>query len=368
MIIPRSNIFVNTLFEKYLKKFIIDISDVQCYDKIKHTVKGAVIMSVDVGESLMQSWLRHVKRCDIVQTNWKAAIHLGINKDKADRLLDDIRIEFPDFAKGQSSSQIIRQLEIDALGCVIDKKKYFACDVAFHTSGLHYKKGDDAVPSKMLRTVLCLYSFIEASEAVVVFATPKFVSDTDKKNLQDFVDTLNDCLKNKWGLGNYSVRLYSDYGFETCILNPIIHLTKDIQDTSEVFVRTLQLVSVTRGPIITNGAAPASETDCITSPSGLIDVSELKAQDLIEQYVLPILSETSSKKLKPFFDKDESKKMFGCNYPFFSTAKITQSGKSRCYANTYYLNKIKQNVYVTNDCNRQKLIEWINNNIAKTKL
>ena len=86
-------------------------------------------MAVDVGESLVQSWLRHVKRCDIVQTNWKSAFHFGMNRDKADDLLVKIKNDFAFFGK-QSAGQIIRQLEIDALGCIIDDKKYIACDIA----------------------------------------------------------------------------------------------------------------------------------------------------------------------------------------------------------------------------------------------
>jgi hypothetical protein len=30
-------------------------------------------MKIEIGESLFYSWLRHVKLCQIVQTNWKAS-------------------------------------------------------------------------------------------------------------------------------------------------------------------------------------------------------------------------------------------------------------------------------------------------------
>ncbi len=30
-------------------------------------------MKIEMGESLFYSWLRHVKECQIVQTNWKAS-------------------------------------------------------------------------------------------------------------------------------------------------------------------------------------------------------------------------------------------------------------------------------------------------------
>lgn len=30
-------------------------------------------MKIEVGESLLLSWLQHIKECQIVQTNWKAS-------------------------------------------------------------------------------------------------------------------------------------------------------------------------------------------------------------------------------------------------------------------------------------------------------
>ncbi|PLR79792.1 hypothetical protein CVD25_22820 [Bacillus canaveralius] len=32
-------------------------------------------MKIEIGESLMLFWLRHIKRCQSVQLNWKASIH-----------------------------------------------------------------------------------------------------------------------------------------------------------------------------------------------------------------------------------------------------------------------------------------------------
>ena len=36
--------------------------------------KGEVQMKIEIGESLIYSWLRHAKGCQIVQTNWKPSI------------------------------------------------------------------------------------------------------------------------------------------------------------------------------------------------------------------------------------------------------------------------------------------------------
>lgn len=323
-------------------------------------------MSTDIGESLMQSWLRHIKRCSLVQTNWKVAMHLGFNQQKSNALLAKIKAEYPFFCPKMDAAQILRQLEIDALGCQIaSQTKYYACDIAFHTDGLHYSKGDDAVPAKLLRMILCMHGVLEAKEAEIVFATPSFVSVKDKTNLEAFIASLNDCLQNKWGLSTYRVKLYAEYEFETGILNPTMYLVNDIKDTSEVFVRACQLISITRQASNTSGpSATGAGTVFIHTPTGVIDVTEWKAQDLLEQYVLPILSEMCKTKLKPYFEKDASKKMFGGNYPLLNPTPVTTTvkgkSKDRCYKVAYYLAKTKQNVYVSNDCDKSQIVSWIN--------
>jgi hypothetical protein len=326
-------------------------------------------MSVDIGESLMQSWLRHVKRCDVVQTNWKAATHLGLNKNKAETLLLKIRNEYPTFCSGQDAGQILRQVEIDAMGCVVGKKKYFACDIAFHESGLHYAKGIDKVLSKMLRTIMCLYSVLEAKDAEIIFATPKFQTASDRHTLEKIVDELNDCLQNKWGLNEFCVKLYAEYEFETCILNAVMYCVPQIKDTSEVFVRACQIINVTQETSKKIGPSTKSTSAIrIKTTAGVIDVSELGSQDLIEQFVLPKLSNMSNRELRPYFDKTESIKMFGGGYQFLSPVMITTpvkgKSKDRCYKEAYYLEKTKQDVYVSNDCIPKKIIQWINDNLS----
>ena len=36
--------------------------------------KELLEMKIEIGESLMSSWLRHVKHCQIVQSNWKPSV------------------------------------------------------------------------------------------------------------------------------------------------------------------------------------------------------------------------------------------------------------------------------------------------------
>ena len=93
-------------------------------------------MKIEIGESLCYSYLRHVKRCWLVQTNWKSSEHW--TKRKTDAELEDLfqqmRQRFDRdgkvFKQTDSVGQFIQQGEIDVLGIDQDGDIH-AVDVAF---------------------------------------------------------------------------------------------------------------------------------------------------------------------------------------------------------------------------------------------
>ena len=312
-------------------------------------------MSIDIGESLMQSWLKHVKCCDIVQTNWKASMHVVYDKQTADDFLLKLRKvpEFNFFAPGQTAENIIRQAEIDALGCVVSKGHYIAGEIAFHEDGLHYHK-PDSVPSKILRTILCIYGYLRAKQATIIFATPYIKNAAEKKALEDFVCIVNTFLQS--ACGKYHVKLFADTEFEIGILNPVLYLVDEIKDNSEIFVRACKLINTAKAcaPAVPGGNY--IETKC-----GKIDISEMETQELIENFVIPKLSNMPMKRIKVLFNKEDSQKSFKVSYPFLSYARDKCAGKYRYYARSYYLRKTNKEVFVTSECaDRTALINWIN--------
>ena len=49
----------------------------------------------EIGESLGESWLRHVQNCTIVQCNWKASPQIPwLHLEEIDMLLNELRLEF----------------------------------------------------------------------------------------------------------------------------------------------------------------------------------------------------------------------------------------------------------------------------------
>jgi hypothetical protein len=79
-------------------------------------------MKIEVGESLIFSWLRHVQGCPIVQTSWKPSPAWPVRTEAAlasefetMRKIAEERLGFEVFKKS-SFQQFIRQAEIDVLG------------------------------------------------------------------------------------------------------------------------------------------------------------------------------------------------------------------------------------------------------------
>lgn len=127
-------------------------------------------MKIDVCESLAYSYLRHVKRCWIVQTNWKAS-------ERWDRCQDaDLEVRYSEVirrfdpersvVKQTKATQVLKQGEIDVVG-VDQQGEIHAMEVAFHGAGLNYGDSTDTenVLKKMLRTLFILRTYHPAPVA-----------------------------------------------------------------------------------------------------------------------------------------------------------------------------------------------------------
>lgn len=114
------------------------------------------------GKSLACSYLRHVKRCWLVQTNWKTPERWGEGQQDADRF-SDLKQRFDRdgavFKKTKDAAQFLKQGEIDVVG--VDREgNVHAMEVAFHEAGLNYghtaEETYNRVLKKMLRMIFIL--------------------------------------------------------------------------------------------------------------------------------------------------------------------------------------------------------------------
>ena len=141
-------------------------------------------MKIEMGESLFYSWLRHVKECQVVQTNWKPSPswQLG-DEDALNRFMEITDKHFQDkygygIYKNNSLSQLLMQAEVDAFGiCITDDGiEVHAIDVAFHESGLNYGDRQETVTrviKKFVRTALCMAGYFGVAKGQIIFASPK---------------------------------------------------------------------------------------------------------------------------------------------------------------------------------------------------
>ncbi len=204
-------------------------------------------MKVEVGESLGYSYLRHVQQCWLVQTNWKASEHWKkhLTDVELEQEFSSIRDKLEShsnfrgtFKRTAKCSQFLKQAEIDVVGIGLDGG-LFAVDIAFHDGGLNYRDGADKnVLKKMLRTMLILRAYHPAdTRKHICFASPK-VGLTTQKRLENAFDWL----ERQYPAIDWQLMTNNDFSDE--FLRPLWERARQVKDTSELFVRSLQLLEL----------------------------------------------------------------------------------------------------------------------------
>lgn len=212
-------------------------------------------MKIEMGESLFYSWLRHVKACQIVQTNWKVSPQWPLQHEEelaellsATDNLFSTKYGYKVFKKNTSLSQIIQQGECDAVGLSIANGRVstYAVDVAFHEAGLNYGSKETTICkiiAKSVRTTMCLYGYFDAKDAEIVFASPK-IYPAVFNGVAPCVDDLNTLLREKGFKGE--VRIIANDEFNSEVLDPILAMSGGVADTSELFLRSYQMLQMFR--------------------------------------------------------------------------------------------------------------------------
>lgn len=214
-------------------------------------------MEIEIGESLCLSYLKHVKKCVIYQTNWKLSSwwlqELG-KKSPAEKLYDDLK-ESPSKEKTAATdfdvkdvltsdfSQFLKQAEIDALG--IDKDgNVYAIDVAFHERGLGYGKKIDArdrVMKKFVRSYMIMLGCFPDKKCTVIFASPKVDAAKQDLILPALEELQADARFKDQGI---TFEYIANDKFKTEILDQTIEASRDDADTNELFLRSYKLISM----------------------------------------------------------------------------------------------------------------------------
>ena len=210
-------------------------------------------MKIEMGESLFYSWLRHVKECQIVQTNWKISPKWEIKfsdeleniMSKTDELFSS-KYGYKIYKQNTSLKQLLQRAECDALGvCMSDGvSEIYAVDVAFHESGLNYGDLDETVArvvKKCLRTAMCVYGYFGVKKAEIIFASPKINRQILDALCPCFVDINN--IMQEMGF-EFDFRIIANSDFSNLVLEPILEVSGNVADTAELFMRSYQMLSL----------------------------------------------------------------------------------------------------------------------------
>ena len=315
-------------------------------------------MKIEMGESLFYSWLRHVKECQLVQTNWKVSPKWTLrHEEELERLMKLVdghfhtQYRYSIFKQNSSLAQIIQQGECDAVGISIQngENSIYAVDVAFHGAGLNYGTKEDTVMkviAKSARTAMSLYGYMEAKAAEIIFASPK-INQGILNDLIPCIEELND-LFSREGYG-FKVRLIANEEFESSVLKPILLISDGISDTSELFIRSYQMFKMfdneAAAPKGVTASAETVERSNEGRPSEEQEDSvyrELKVGKLA-QIVLGRMREegrASEEEIRLLQDAAYSKRTFDLQYPLLTRAD-GEYEKVRYYAKPLNIRGVK---------------------------
>lgn len=205
-------------------------------------------MKIEIAESLIYSYLKHVEGCRIVQTNWTTSgnwIVTEYEKERARELFEKVKSSehFGGIFKNSSFDQLIKQAEIDVLGINTTEESIFGIDVAFHSAGLNYGGKEETalrIVKKIFRTIFIMQSYFDENEKFnSFFITPK-VNPATKVLIEDLMIKAKEVINDE----NISIDFISNERFYSEIVDPLLKNINEEHDTNELFSRSIKLMSL----------------------------------------------------------------------------------------------------------------------------
>ncbi|MBO5691072.1 MAG: hypothetical protein J6R96_04335 [Spirochaetaceae bacterium] len=203
-------------------------------------------MKIEMGESLLQSYLKHIEHCLISQTNWKTSSNWNIEsscRDQIKYIYNKIRSnnQFSDVFKKNELDQILKQAEIDVIG-FNNANTVFMVEVAFHEGGLNYGskiETKNKIFEKLLRAYLIGLAYFPNKELKIIFATPKTNPAT-----KEIIDDYFELLERAFSSDTVHFQFITNENFKNNILIPTLKITSSDADTGELFLRSYKLLNM----------------------------------------------------------------------------------------------------------------------------
>lgn len=302
-------------------------------------------MKIEIAESLGATWIKHVKKCFMVQQNWKVSPCWGesaerkviINQivDKFKEILRAEEFQQYDIFGGANVDQMISQTECDVLGISTGEtqNKYYALETAFHENGIQYGdkyKTSSKIVAKLFRIAITLYYYQNIRNGHVYFATPK-MNPATKSVLDPLFSKMVAFFREEHFETTFEIIANND--FKTKILEPVYECADQVSDSNELFLRSLQLTSlfddehqIRQRPAVNVAANNDNE----------------KIGQVVRNEMIPILQSdrVTDDEFQDLLSLEESKAQFGLSFPLLMKQDECDNGGLRI---RYYATSIKKN-------------------------
>lgn len=263
-------------------------------------------MKLEMGESLCYSYLRHVKQCWLVQTNWKPSDHWTTRKSDAEleAMFLDMKRKFDAdgnvFKQTNNAAQLIKQGEIDVVGIDLQGDVH-ALDVAFHENGLNYTGGAaDIVLKKLLRAYMLLHAYAPFGQTGQKFHI-YFVSPKVNPSVQTPLDAIFARLQSEYPQAEW--RLITNRAFAD-LMRDTLEKSAAVADTSELFVRAAKLLNLADTTSAVNENTRNRTKITANAPAGFQPIVRALMTTLLEEYPTLLDDATIRKLMDPAYCKD----------------------------------------------------------------
>lgn len=296
-------------------------------------------MKIEIAESLVYSYLKHVEGCRIVQTNWATSGKWAVTKyeeERARNLYEKIATcgYFDGIFKNSSFEQLIKQAEIDVLGINTAEGSIYGVDVAFHSGGLNYgDKNETAlrIVKKIFRTVFIMQSYFNENEKFnSLFITPK-VNQSTLVIIEDLIAKAKEVIDDD----NILIDFISNEQFYSNIVDTLVESTSEEHDSTELFSRAYKLMRLDKRNFKLSEPKRSIHNTIVTGTKKEVNgmkIGQFVQNSFRKAYELDLLREQEINDLqKPGY----SKRVFNSNFEVLRNVNRTiedEFGRKRYYA------------------------------------
>ncbi|MDR6123486.1 hypothetical protein QFZ87_003083 [Bacillus sp. SLBN-46] len=295
-------------------------------------------MRIKNGVSMIDLWLKKIKKCQLIQKNWNVSSHLLDlhNEDTIKEVIDSTKDFFYDryklniFRDTVSPYQFLNHGEIDVLGLEIKSgtiANIYGINTTFHDMGFIYLKDNtkmEKIIKNMIRTAMLIHGYYDISKGTIIFAAPD-LNPSLQEQLTNAVKLLNELFK-VYGF-QFTFIHYVNEEYQIQIHNPL----KDTQSSVKTSPQVKGIVTSSRNTMVSKMTQQYINKIAVSS-----DDNE-KIGQLVRKEVgkLARNGQLSEEMVQNLLDERYSKETFNLNFPFLRKIEKGQYISKQKFINGY---------------------------------